>query len=317
MARIVFAGSPDFAVPSLERLIASQHDVVAVLTQPDRPSGRGRRRVPGPVKRCALQHDRPVYQPAGLRHRDVQDRLADFAPDLMVIVAYGQLLPPEVLALPQAGCINVHASVLPRWRGASPIQAAILAGDRQTGVSIMQMAEGLDTGPVFAVDRTDIGAAETAGELQDRLAELGADLLAGCLDSILSGDLSPGPQSEADATYAARISKSEALIDWSRSAADLDRQVRAYNPWPVAETLFDGQRMRCWRSAIDEQNTPADELDRPDLTGRVEAVTNDGIAIRTGTGILHITELQMPGRRRVNACEFARGYDIVGQVLGS
>jgi methionyl-tRNA formyltransferase len=314
MARLVFAGSPDFAVPSLKRLIASQHDVVAVLTQPDRPSGRGRRLTPGPVKCCALQHELAVYQPVGLQHPDIQERLAEYAPDLMVIVAYGLLLPRTVLALPRAGCVNVHASILPRWRGASPVQAAILAGDAQTGVSIMQMAAELDTGPVFAVEQTDIGAHETAGELRDRLAELGADLLVRCLDPILDGALIPGQQSDADATYAARISKSDALIDWSQPAADIDRQVRAHNPWPVAETVLDGERMRCWRSVTVGADAPPDPP--PDRTGRVEAVTNDGIDVRTGRGILRLVELQMPGRRRMNAGDFARGHDIVGKVLG-
>jgi methionyl-tRNA formyltransferase len=314
MARIIFAGSPDFAVPSLKALMASRHDVVAVLTQPDRPSGRGRRLMPGPVKKCAMQHDVTVYQPVGLRDPDVQSRLAVFAPDLMVIVAYGLLLPPEVLSLPGAGCINVHASELPRWRGASPIQAAILAGDRQTGVSLMQMAEGLDTGPVFAVEQTDIGVRESAGELHDRLAGLGADLLVRCLDPILDGTLTPVPQRETDVTCAARISKTDACIDWSRSAVDIDRQIRAYNPWPVAETLLDGERMRCWRSATLDEEAP---LDMSYSTGRVEAVMEEGIDVRTGQGILRLIEVQMPGRRRMHARDFARGHDIVGKILGS
>jgi len=314
MARIIFAGSPDFAVPSLQRLIASQHEVVAVLTQPDRPAGRGRRLTPGPVKQHALQHEVTVFQPAGLRPSEVQDRLSAFAPDLMVIVAYGLILPAAVLSLPEAGCINVHASVLPRWRGASPIQAAILAGDRQTGVSIMQMAEGLDTGPVFALEQTDIGARETAGELHDRLAELGADLLIRSVDPILNGVLAAIPQNEAAATYAGRISKAEALIDWSQSASEIDQQIRAYNPWPVAETLLDGERMRCWRAV-----TIADSVSSglPGDTGRVAAVTEDGLDVHTGHGMLRIVELQMPGRRRMTAAAFARGTDIVGKVLGS
>ena len=314
MARIIFAGSPDFAVPSLKRLMASRHDVVAVLTQPDRPSGRGRKLMPGPVKKCAMQHDLTVYQPAGLRDPDAQDRLAEFAPDLMVIVAYGLLLPPEVLSLPGAGCINVHASVLPRWRGASPIQAAILAGDRQTGVSLMQMAEGLDTGPVFAEEQTDIDAHETAGELHDRLAELGADLLIRCLDPILDDTLTPVPQRETDVTYAARISKADACIDWSRSAVDIDRLIRAYDPWPVAETLLDGERMRCWRSVAMDKEPPSDKPCRP---GLIEVVTGEGIDVRTGQGILRLIEVQMPGRRRMHARDFARGHDIAGKNLGS
>ncbi len=314
MARIVFAGSPDFAVPGLQRLISSPHDVVAVLTQPDRPAGRGRQLTAGPVKQYALAHDVEVYQPAGLRQSDVQEKLRAFAPDLMVIVAYGLLLPPSVLSLPRAGCINVHASVLPRWRGASPIQAAILAGDQQTGVSIMQMAEGLDTGPVFAVQQTDIGAHETAGELHDRLAELGADLLACSVEPILDGTLAAGPQNDADATHAGRISKVDALIDWSQSATTIDRQIRAYNPWPVAETGLDGERMRCWRSAIIEDSLCLDSASGP---GRIEAVTSDGLEVRTGQGLLRLVELQMPGRRRMNGAAFARGTKVVGKILGS
>jgi methionyl-tRNA formyltransferase len=313
MARLVFAGSPDFAVPSLERLITSRHDVVAVLTQPDRPSGRGRKLMHGPVKKCAMQHDVAVYQPAGLRDSDVQDRLAEFAPDLMVIVAYGLLLPPEVLSLPGAGCINVHASLLPRWRGAAPIQSAILAGDRQTGVSLMRMAEGLDTGPVFATEQTAIGTHETAGELHDRLAELGADLLIRCLDPILDATLAPVPQRATDVTYAARISKADASIDWSRSAVDIDRQIRAYDPWPVADTLLDGERMRCWRSvALDKEPSK----NKPGRPGRVEAVTDEGLDVRTGQGILRLIDVQIPGRRRMHVHDFARGHDIVGKIFG-
>ena len=315
MARIIFAGSPDFAVPSLKRLIASQHEVVAVLTQPDRPSGRGRQLTAGPVKSCAEKNDRVVYQPVGLRSEEVQERLAAFAPDLMVIVAYGLLLPPAVLSLPGAGCINVHASLLPRWRGASPIQAALLAGDRQTGVSLMQMAAGLDTGPVFALEQIDINAGETAGELHDRLAELGADLLARCLDPILDDALTARSQDEAEVTYAGRINKSDALIDWSRPAVELDRQVRAYNPWPVAETVLDGERIRCWRSDAAAEDTVSVQPDSA-LPGRIAAVTNDGIEVCTGRGILRIHELQMPGRKRVTAGDFARGHDIVGKVFG-
>jgi len=313
MARLIFAGSPDFAVPTLQRLIASQHQVVAVLTQPDRPAGRGRRASPGPVKQCARGHKIEIYQPVGLRHPDVLRRLTAFAPDLMVIVAYGQLLPPAILALPRAGCVNVHASVLPRWRGAAPIQAAIRAGDEQTGVSIMQMAAGLDTGPVFASVATDIGARETAGALHDRLAELGADALLGSLDAILDGSLTPHPQDDAGATYAPRLNKTDALLDWSRTATELDRQIRAYNPWPVAETLLDGQRMRCWLSAPGDTGASAQSTGQ---CGRVETATDDGIDVHTGEGLLRLVEVQMPGRRRVKAGDFARGYDIVGKVFG-
>ena len=293
--------------------IAARHDVVAVLTQPDRPSGRGRKLAPGPIKKCAIQHEVMVYQPEGLRDSAVLERLVAFAPELMVIVAYGLILPPEVLSLPAAGCINVHASLLPRWRGASPIQSAILAGDPQTGVCLMRMVEGLDTGPVFAVERTAIGAHETAGELHDRLAELGADLLNRCLDSILDGSLSPVPQRETGATYAARISQADARIDWTRPAGEIDRPIRAYNPWPVAETLLNGQRMRCWRALVPGPESPAGQSGPP---GRVAAVTGEGIDVCTGRGILRLVEIQMPGRRRMLARHYARGHDIVGKMLG-
>jgi len=257
-----------------------------------------------------------VYQPVGLKQSDVLEQLTVFAPELMVIVAYGLLLPAEVLSLPGCGCINVHASVLPRWRGASPIQAAILAGDQHTGVSLMQMAKGLDTGPVYAVEQTDIGLHETAEELHDRLAELGAELLARCLDPILEGALTPAPQSDAEATYAPRINKADALIDWARPAVEIDRQIRAYNPWPVAETVLDGERMRCWKSVLVAADLLHPESAGPATqVGRVEAATNQGIDVRTGEGLLRLVELQMPGRRRMNAGDFARGNDIVGKVF--
>ncbi len=311
MARILFAGTPDFAVPSLRALIATQHDVVAVVTQPDRPAGRGRRLRPGPVKVCALQNDIAVYQPAGMRVAGVAGRLRQFEADLMVVVAYGSILPRPILAQPRAGCINVHASLLPRWRGASPIQAALLAGDAQTGVSIMRMAAGLDTGPVFAVRDTPIGAHETAGELQERLADLGATLLIDCLDAILAGELAVHVQDDAAATYAPRIAKADAVIDWSSPAVDIDRQIRAYNPWPVAQTHLDDQGVRCWRSVVVAQDTPPDA--RP---GLVVAARDDGIDVASGRGVVRLVELQLAGGRRVAAAAFARGHDIVGRVLG-
>lgn len=312
MARIVFAGTPDFAVPSLRALIATQHDVVAVVTQPDRPAGRGRRPRPGPVKVCALQNDIAVFQPVDLRLPGVAGRLRRFAADLMVVAAYGCLLPGEILAQPPGGCINVHASLLPRWRGASPIQAAILAGDAQTGVSIMRMTAGLDTGPVFAMRDTAIGAHETAGELQPRLAELGAALLVETLDAILTGQLAAHAQDDAAATYAARITKADAAIDWSRSAIEIDRQIRAYNPWPIAQTRLDDRSVRCWRSVVAARETPPDA--RP---GLVLAARDDGIDVASGRGIVRLVELQLAGRRRVAAAAFARGHDILGRVLGA
>lgn len=311
-ARIVFAGSPDFAVPCLSVLLASVHEVVCVLTQPDRPAGRGRQLRPGPVKQYAVDHGLNVWQPEQLSGEDIQRRLRGLQPDLAVIVAYGLLLPPAVLGIPRAGCINVHASILPHWRGASPIQAAILAGDSATGVSIMQMEAGLDTGPVFTMSSLDIEPAETADSLHDRLALAGAELLCATLPGILAGTAVATPQDDAAATYARRISKADARIDWQQSAARIDRQIRAYHSWPVGETLLDGQRARCWAA-----RPVATAMSDDGVAGQVIDVASDGIDIQTGDGVLRITELQLPGRQRMPATQFANGYPIVGKVFGT
>lgn len=285
---------------------------VAVLTQPDRPAGRGRVLAAGPVKALALSLDIPVLQPQGLKDRDIQDRLADLAPDLIVVVAYGLLLPAAVLALPRRGCINVHASLLPRWRGASPIQAAILAGDPATGVSIMALEAGLDTGPVYGTARVIIGPTETAGQLEERLGTLGAATLAALLPGILAGSLVAAPQPAAGATYAGRIDKSDALIDWSWPAERIARCIRAYNPWPVAETRLGGLQLRCYEAVA-----PGDDLsgsDRP--PGRILAAGNDGIQVQTGAGTLRLLTVQLPGKPRMSAADLARGRAVVGQQLG-
>lgn len=310
-ARIVFAGSPAFAVPCLSGLVESAHEVVCVLTQPDRPAGRGRQLRPGPVKQYAVDHGLDVLQPERLSGEDIQRQLRALQPDLAVIVAYGLLLPPTVLDIPRAGCINVHASVLPRWRGASPIQAAILAGDDATGVSIMQMEAGLDTGPVFSVSSLDIEPEETADSLHDRLAVAGAELLRATLPGILDGAATARPQNDADATYARRISKADARIDWHQSAARIDRQIRAYHSWPVGETLLDGQRARCW-AARPVATAPAAD----GVAGQVIDVAVDGIDVQTGDGVLRLTELQLPGRERMPATQFANGYPVVGKIFG-
>ena len=314
MARLVFAGSPEFAVPSLRALLASGHQVVAVVTQPDRRAGRGRKIVAGPVKEYALQHHVPVLQPDSIGAPAALTELAALKPDAMIIVAYGQLLPSALLALPAAGCINVHASLLPRWRGAAPVQAAILAGDEQTGVCLMRMEQGLDTGPVYAAEAVAIESRETAEQLQARLAELGAHLLATRLDEILAGTLPAVGQDDAVATYASRIKKTAAVIDWTQSAVAIDRQVRAYQPWPVAETALDGERLRCWQTEPLPDGQSGEHNARP---GQVMAVTSAGIDVSTGDGMLRIVELQMPGRRRMAAADFARGFDMVGRQLGN
>jgi len=311
--RIAFAGSPDFAVPSLAALVDSPHDVVVALTQPDRPAGRGRKLRPGPVSQFALDHGIDVLQPETLSDAAIQRRLRTLRLDLAVIVAYGLLLPPRVLSIPSAGCINVHASLLPRWRGASPIQAAILAGDATTGVSIMQMEAGLDTGPVYAMRELAIGPAETAATLHDRLAALGADLLREVVDRVLDGTAVAAPQDEAAASYAARIDKADAVIDWTAPAIEIDRRVRAYRPWPVAETLLDGERLRCWAA------TPVPDMGDGEATtvpGHIVAVGPAGIDVQTGAGVLRLTEIQMPGRQRTDAAAFARGHQVAGKTVG-
>jgi len=310
-ARIIFAGSPEFAVPSLQALLRSRHDVVAVLTQPDRPAGRGRQIHTGPVKQVALAAGVRVLQPLTLRDPLVQQSLRELRPDLLVVVAYGQLLPPEVLHIPCIACLNVHASLLPRWRGASPIQAAVLSGDTETGVSLMQMEPGLDTGPVYCTQHTAIGPTETAELLQVRLAEIGGELLAAKLDAILAGELQPVPQPTAGVTYAGRINKADGIIDWSQSALAIDRSIRAFNPWPVAQTLLDGELLRCWSAipldAAGQASTPP---------GTVIRIEQRGIVVQTGDGLLILAEVQVPGKKRMPGFELARSRVLDHAVLG-
>ena len=240
MMRVVFAGTPDFSVPILQAVLDSGHSVLAVYCQPDRPAGRGRKLTPGPVKQLAVQHRIPVFQPASLNSAEARRELAELRPDLMVVVAYGLILPQAVLDLPARGCVNLHASLLPRWRGAAPIQRAILAGDRQSGVCLMQMEAGLDSGPVLAEVRTDITDDDTGGSLHDRLSRLAADLLARHLDDLAQGVLVPTLQDESLVTYASKLDKGEATLNWQQDAAQLERQVRAFNPWPVAQARYQG-----------------------------------------------------------------------------
>jgi methionyl-tRNA formyltransferase len=309
--RLVFAGSPEFALPGLRAIADSRHELLAVLTQPDRPAGRGRRLVPGPVKQLAQELEVPVLQPTTLKSDESQAALRNLSPDLIVVIAYGLLLPPAVLSIPRRGCVNVHASLLPRWRGASPIQAAVLHGDAQTGVCLMQLEAGLDTGPVFACRQTEIAPQETAGELHNRLARLGGELLAEYLDAVLEGQVDARPQREKGVTYAGRIDKADAVIDWQQDATAIQRQVLAYNPWPVAETLLDGQRMRIWRAQADMA------ADHDQKAGRVIDAGGRGVCVAAGKGRLWLTEVQMPGRRRMPAADFARGSALLGKQLGS
>ena len=313
---IVFAGTPEFSVPALEALLRSRHRVTAVYTQPDRPAGRGRHLAASPVKQCALRHGVPVEQPASLRDAVAEERLRRWSADVMVVVAYGLLLPPGVLAAPRLGCVNIHASLLPRWRGAAPIQRAILAGDHETGVTIMQMDAGLDTGPMLLARRTAIGPRESAASLHDRLAVLGAEALLPALDALAAGTAAPRVQPEEGATYAAKIRKDEAVIDWSRPALEIDRLVRAFNPWPVAETRWDGRQLRIWEAQ------PADSAALTTraagtVPGTVLEVGAAGVVVATGDGVLCISRLQVAGRRQMSAAEFLNAHHIDGALLGS
>ena len=305
--KLVFAGTPEFARASLEALVASGHEPVAVYTQPDRPAGRGKKLTASPVKHFALVHGIPVYQPVTLRDDAAVDELRALQPDLLVVAAYGLILPQVVLDIPTHGCINVHASILPRWRGAAPIQAAILAGDSTTGISLMRMTAGLDCGPVFHIEDIAIGAEETAGELHDRLATLGATALVEQLDDIVSGRLEAVEQDDSLATYAPKINKQDAEIDWSLSAAEIARRVRAYNPFPGAFTHDGETRLKIWRA------TPADGSGEP---GQVLQFDSEAIIVACGEGTLRLDELQLPGKRRAPTREFAGQTDMSERRLG-
>lgn len=306
--RVVFAGTPEFAVPTLDALLSAGEDVAGVYTQPDRPAGRGRRSRPSPVKRRAQAAGLPVFQPESLGNESERARLTDLAPDVVVVVAYGLLLPPAILEVPRLGCINVHASLLPRWRGAAPVHRAILAGDRETGVSIMQMTEGLDTGPVLHRRAIPIRETDTAGELHDRLAELGARALVDTLPRLAAGTATPEAQDDARASHAAKLSKAEARIDWSSPADEIARRVRAFNPWPVCQSEWNGETVRIWEAeALPDPS--------PDPAGTVVDAGPGGIDVAAKDGTVRIRRLQLPGKRPVSAADFLNARNPVGMRL--
>lgn len=305
--RIIFAGTPEFAAKALAALLNTPHEIVAVFTQPDRPAGRGRQLKPGPVKQLALEHQLPVLQPVSLKTPESMQQLKGLEADVMVVAAYGLLLPAQVLKLPRYGCLNIHASLLPRWRGAAPIQRAILAGDTQTGITIMQMDTGLDTGAMLLKKSCTITPEDTGASLHDRLAELGAEAIVEALAQL--PDLKLTPQDESQVTYAKKLSKSEAQIDWHRSAEDIARQVRAYNPWPVAQTSANGQTLRIW--AAEELTLQEDAA-----AGQIIRLNKQGIDVACGKGMLRITRLQPAGSKPMDVAAFLNGRpDMLAQGL--
>jgi methionyl-tRNA formyltransferase len=300
--KILFAGTPQFAATALEALLAQGHEVVAVLTQPDRPAGRGMKLTPSPVKQTALSHGLPVLQPLTLKQADIQQELAAYAADVMVVAAYGLILPQAVLDMPRFGCLNIHASLLPRWRGAAPIQRAILAGDAETGITIMQMDAGLDTGAMLLKKVCAIAPEDNAQTLHDKLAVLGAEAIVEVLPLVAAGALSAEKQDDSQATYAAKLSKSEARLDWDQDATSLVRAVRAYHPFPVAQATVRETPVKIWQASV--------QSGRQGEPGLVLTVEPHGILVACGQGALLLEVLQRPGGKALPAAQFLQGFPL-------
>lgn len=323
--KIIFAGTPEFSAVALQALLESnKHDIVAVYTQPDRPAGRGRKLTASPVKALALKHDIAVYQPVSLKEDGAQKQLIDLQADIMIVVAYGLILPKAVLQAPKYGCLNIHASILPRWRGAAPIQRAILAGDTQSGVTIMQMDEGLDTGDMLIIKRCDIKAEDTGSSLHDRLASMGAVALMQTLSDIELDRLQPQAQDDSLAVYAHKLDKKEAQIDWQQDAAAIVRKIQAFNSWPVAYTTHNGKSLRLWSAQLIDgvtgkhnerpsgQQFSCEQSSREQRCGEVIAESAEGIDIVAEHGVVRVMELQMPGKKRIMVKDFINGQSLLG-----
>jgi len=308
--KIIFAGTPEFAVPCLQMLLDSKHEVCAVYTQPDRPAGRGRKLQPSPVKALAVAAGIPVFQPLTMKTSEDLQQIGAFNADLMVVVAYGMILTQAVLDVPRLGCINVHASLLPRWRGAAPIQRALMAGDEKTGVTIMQIVRKLDAGDMLHKEECVIGATDTASDLHDKLAALGAMGLAKVLQQIEAGTIHPEPQDESLVTYAEKLEKSEAVIDWTKPAAEIALKVRGLNSWPVAQTLYQGNVLRIWQA--EEANDDA----FVQLEPGVVRCLDKHMDVATGSGFLRLLEVQLPGGKRMPVQAFLSAHDVNGVKLG-
>ncbi|MCO6056112.1 methionyl-tRNA formyltransferase [Pseudomonas sp. MOB-449] len=310
--RLVFAGTPEFAAEHLKALLDSRHQVIAVYTQPDRPAGRGQKLMPSPVKQLAVEHGIPVLQPPTLRDPAAQAELKALDADLMVVVAYGLILPQVVLDTPRLGCINSHASLLPRWRGAAPIQRAVQAGDAESGVTVMQMEAGLDTGPMLLKVTTPISAEDTGGSLHDRLAQLGPKAVLEAVEGLAAGILQGEVQDDARANYAHKLNKDEARLDWSRPAVELERLVRAFNPWPICHTSLDSEPLKVLAAALGEG--------KGQQPGQILAASKDGLTVACGEGALRLTRLQLPGGKPLNFADLynsRREQFAVGKVLGA
>jgi methionyl-tRNA formyltransferase len=295
--RIIFAGTPDFAAETLRALLTTDHEICAVYTQPDRPSGRGRKLTASAVKQLAVEHNLPVEQPLNFKQEQAKKVLAAYKADLMIVVAYGLLLPQAVLDTPSLGCINVHASLLPRWRGAAPIQRAILAGDLDTGVCIMQMEAGLDTGPILSRSSCPITIEDTAQTLHDRLANLGSATLLATLPNLIELQNKAETQDNTMTCYAAKLLKAEAEIDWQQSAGQIVRQIQAFNPWPVAQTIWQDKVFRIWSASLVNQKSSAP-------SGEIISISKDGIDVASSEGIVRLSQIQLPGKRAMPVADF-------------
>ncbi|MDH5368649.1 MAG: methionyl-tRNA formyltransferase [Gammaproteobacteria bacterium] len=299
--KIIFAGTPDFAATALAALIKSAHQVVAVYTQPDRPAGRGRKLQASPVKQLALENNIPVLQPENLKETEAQEILRSFHADVMVVAAYGLILPQFVLDIPRLGCLNIHASLLPRWRGAAPIQRAIAAGDKESGITIMQMNAGLDTGDILQLAPCPINDDDNGGSLHDRLAEIGANAILKTLNDLDSGKIKPQAQDDSLATYAHKLDKQEAQINWQNSAVEIERLIRAFNPWPVAFTILNNKTLRIWQAQVLQQVSDAE-------AGTVISCDKKGIDISCGEGVLRLLKLQPSGSKVMDVAAFMNGH---------
>ena len=304
--KLVFMGTPDFAVGALEAIVAAGHEVAAVVAQPDKPKGRGKEMQMTPVKACALKHGIPVLQPKKVREPEEIEKLAQFGADIFVVAAFGQLLPEEILRLPKFGCVNIHASLLPKYRGAAPIQWVILNGETETGITIMQMDRGLDTGDMLLKRKVPIGEKETGESLHDKLCRAGAELIVEALPKIEKGELTPEKQREEEASYVGTLKKSLGRIDWTRDAVSIDRLVRGLNSWPSAYTYYHKKSLKIWESDPVKENPRRGET----RAGTVEKVEKDAFYVRTGDGLLKVTQVQLEGKKRMPVKDFLLGYPV-------